>query len=58
MMGPRSGDWVKALVDSRESPPIEGGLHLRHVASVDYVQVNAVAAGRIHAVDSDPVQVL
>ena len=58
MTGPQSGDWVKALVDARESPAIEGVLHLRHVPSLDYVQVNVVAAGRIHAVDPDSVEVL
>lgn len=37
--GPRNGDLVRARVDNRDGGVVEGCLHLRHVPSLDYVQV-------------------
>lgn len=55
--GPRNGDWVRARVDTRDPTYVVGVLHLRHVPSLDYVQVN-VDSGRLHDVDPRSIEVL
>ena len=37
--GPRTGDLVRARVDPRDGSIVEGVLHLRHIPTLDYVQV-------------------
>jgi hypothetical protein len=54
----RTGDFVKALVVSRDPAVVEGILHLRFVPTLGYVQVNVITDGGMYAVDPDSIEVL
>ena len=55
---PRSGDWVRAVADSRDAEAVEGILHLRYVPSLRYVQVNVIADGGLRNVRHDSIEVV
>jgi hypothetical protein len=58
MTAARTGDWVKARVDSRDPAYVEGVLHLRFVPTLGYVQVNVISGGDVYDVDVDSIEVL
>ena len=49
---------MRAVVDDRSGRSCEGVLHLRHVPSVGYAQVNVLVDGWAIAVRSDSIEVL
>ena len=54
---PRTGDLVRARVDARDGPIVEGVLHLRHVPALGYVQV-MVDGNLGYAVDPASIEVI
>lgn len=55
---PQSGDLVRAAVDSRDGETVEGVLHIRHVPSLDYVEITVAADGRSCPVVPESVEVI
>lgn len=55
---PRSGDRVRAVVDDRDAETVEGILHIRHVPSLRYAQVNVIVNGEVRDVRPDSIEVL
>lgn len=55
---PRTGDWVRAVEDNRDSETLEGILHIRHVPTLEYAQVNVIVDGRDRSAIPDSIEVL
>jgi hypothetical protein len=55
---PGTGDWVRAVEDDRDAETVEGVLHIRHVPSLGYAQVNVIADGQLRSVLPDSIEVL
>jgi hypothetical protein len=49
---------VRAVEDDRDAETVEGVLHIRHVPSLGYAQVNVIADGRLRSVLPDSIEVL
>ena len=56
--GAHSGDRVRARTADRDASEVVGILHLRYIATLDYVQVNVNLDGRLVPVDPASVEVL
>lgn len=54
MSGARTGDWVRARKDRRETIIVEGVLFVRYIPGLNYVQVHVAG----HPVEPDSVEVV